>query len=1120
MGMVWTEAQRDAIESPVGSILVAAAAGSGKTQVLTSRIIERIKGGVDADRLLVVTFTRAAAAEMRARIGKALSEAVESAPSRELRRNLALLPGASICTIDSFCLDVLRQNFFQIDLSPDFTLGDAADLRLMCDGALDEVMEARYEAGERAFLRLASEYGSAKSDDALRKMILALYDKSRSFPSPEKWLDSLAEGYDNDSAERFLEREARLKISRGSAFLRKALEYAGDLTGYAERFTAEAADFETFLECGSYEELRSAVNDYAFTRLPAVRGADERKETAKALRSAAKDALSDAAKLLAVPHEHSVRFVAQTLECVEELALCAKLLDKSFSAKKRERNVLDFSDCAHAALRILGGENGEPTDAAKALRDKYEEIYIDEYQDTNALQEAIFALIAREKPNMFMVGDVKQSIYSFRQSDLTIFSDKLARCGAEEEGRVIYLSKNFRSRSGIIDAINAVFNKVMTADTGIDYKAAHALEFGAEFYPPEEDAPLCSVLRLADSERSGADELSDIESQAALIARQIRAMVDEGFKVFDGQSNLTRECRYSDFAVLGRSVSREAMAFKSIFAYAGVPVFMDVGGGESGGCEVSLLMALLSVIDNPRQDVPLASLLRSPIFGFDENDLLKIRLVNTEASFSDAFFESTDARVISAREKIESWRVLSHVLKLDELIWRLLDETEYYAFVSVFPDAAVRRANLRNLADAAAAYEKNARRSLFGFTNYIEARREKNDLSPREISEQMNVVRYMSIHKAKGLEFPIVFLFGASKPFRHNNTEQILLHTRAGAAIDYVDFARRVKFPTARTAALRELLRQETAAEEMRLFYVALTRAKERLFVVCMQRGAEKKAYLRNMELTGSDVLGASSFSDWLSMGAEASPYWLTKNVERPAPYEHTPHTERFMQPLQPSEGILQKMTYTYPHSALRSLPSKTSVSELKKAEDAFNLYDSEIRTIKPRFLSGEKASLSGSERGTAYHRFFSAIDFNDFDIKTQKERLVRKGLLTQQESDCIDCADIVKFLTSPVGERLRRASVVRREESFNIAVGANEIYDVPETVPVYVQGTIDCFFADERGIVLLDYKTDRYDDKNEIAAKYALQLELYEKAIRKKFSGAFIEKCLYMLDKHDIMYL
>ena len=943
----WTDEQWKAIAAWGNNILVAAAAGSGKTAVLVERIIRTItdaKTPVDVDRLLVVTFTNAAAGEMRQRIGEALARELEKHPdSRYLRRQLSLLNRASISTLHSFCMSVVRKFYYRLHVDPNFRIADDVESELLQEEALEALFEEEYGREDNApFFDVVDRFGSDRSDVPVQQLVRKLYDFSRSHPFPDVWLEQLAAVYEVPEGQRLddlpwtqsLVQDVRLEVAECIRMLRQALALTGLPGGpaaYAETLEADVESLEALFACQSWEALREGFKKLEFSSLKPVRkgaASDDLKARVQQLRKQVKERMEAyRQQWFGTPPAELVNHLRELAPVMRTLVRLVQAFDRRYGEAKKAKGLLDFSDLEHLCLNVLRREDAPPealvpSEAALAYREQFVEVLVDEYQDTNLVQEAILRLVSRGD-NLFMVGDVKQSIYGFRLAEPGLFLAKYKAFTptGEGSGLRIDLSRNFRSRVPVLAGTNFIFRQLMDERVGeMDYDEAAELKPGADY--PEAAEPEVELVvidrREADAadaraggddgvadtmdgrgsgegerDAEGADEsggwtdeeeLETAQLEGRFMARQIRALIERPFAVYDRRLGAMRPVTYRDIVILLRSMPSAPVIMEELKAH-GIPVYAELSGGYFEAVEVATMLSLLKVIDNPDQDIPLAAVLRSPMVGLREDELAGIRLHRPQGSFWAAVQEA--ARSLTddgVREKVrqfcqqlERWRNRARQGALSELIWQLYRETGYLDFVGGLPGGKQRQANLRALYDRARAYEATSFRGLFRFLRFVERMQERgDDLGvARALGEQEDVVRLMTIHKSKGLEFPVVFVAGLGKPFnRQDLRENVLLHKDLGAGCRFIDPVRRLSLPTVPWLAVRSRLQLASAAEEMRILYVAMTRAKEKLYLVGTVRDGEKARETWSEVARGTAEDGwrlpalarvrARSFLDWI----------------------------------------------------------------------------------------------------------------------------------------------------------------------------------------------------------------------------------------------------------------
>lgn len=1201
MANQWTEEQKQVIWLRNRNILVSAAAGSGKTAVLVERILQKItdkEHPVDIDRLLIVTFTRAAAAEMRERIGTEIQKSLMEDPDNEnLQRQETLLFHAQITTIDSFCQSVLRSYFHLIDLDPAFSIMDEGEAKLLRRDTAEELLEEQYAQASGEFELFVESFASGKNDENLIGMIWQVYEFSRSHPWPEEWLDKCKENYEINSAEELTKSEWMKQLCDQTA---QTLEDLMRVNKRAQKITQSPRGPWMYLDAllqdqeilenlakrtdyVSYAEAFSKMEKFAaLSRKKDEEVSEEKKEQVKLLRDQIKKGIT------ALKEQYFYQGPQEMVEEIQKSRVPSKMLltlaqefGRRFAKKKQERNLLDFSDLEHFALQILvRKEDGKevPTEAALSFANQFEEIMIDEYQDSNMVQELILTSISRcsmGQNNMFMVGDVKQSIYRFRLACPELFMEKYDTYTEEaSKSQKIELHKNFRSRKEVLEDVNFVFRKIMHRNLGnVEYDDNAALYAGIEFpklavnvenqYDKAPQSPLAgSEILLLD-----ADTLTDEtarEAEARMIAGKIRQIVGREL-IYDKEEKTYRRAQYRDIVILLRSISGWAETFLSVLGEMGIPAYTGTRSGYFSALEVRTILSLLQIMDNPRQDIAFAAVLASPVGGFTTEHLAEIRSLYRDCSYYEACRlyakEGSDGilaqKMTAFLEMLERFRSYVPYTPMHELLWKIYEETGYLHYASAMPAGGQRRANLEMLVEKAAAYESTSYRGLFHFVRYVEnlQKYEVDFGEASTIGEEEDTVRIMSIHKSKGLEFPVVFTAGLGKQFnRQDARSTIAIHQNYGVGCDCVDPVLRFKTPTLLKRAIQQILLQESLGEELRVLYVAMTRAKEKLYL----SGSLKKAEDTLKKWSGKagdaslpylEVRNAASMLEWI---LRAVLYEEGKQPEIPVQLytvddlyyekqESENRADEIKEQLKAAgflkeEGIpelckwlTQETAKTYPFTGSLDIQGKLSVSEIKRhsqmaeekeqAEGVIHLQkEPEIQPLVPQFL--QKKEEGGAVRGTAMHHLMQRLDFTSADtvkkVEDQIEALIRSRQMTAEEKNLVSVPAVVHFFRTDLGKRAAEAAKrgqLFREKQFVIGVPASQIrpqWDEKETV--LVQGIIDLWFYEGDEIVLADYKTDRvYPGQEELLkARYQEQLAYYEKALIQTTGCRVKEKLIY----------
>ncbi|NPC92126.1 helicase-exonuclease AddAB subunit AddA [Bacillus sp. WMMC1349] len=1213
---IWTDDQWKAIVSSGRDILVAAAAGSGKTAVLVERIIRKITtkdDPIDVDRLLVVTFTNASAAEMKHRIGVALEKELADNPaSLHLRRQLSLLNKANISTLHSFCLQVARKYYYMIDIDPAFRIADQTEAELLSDEVLDELFEEQYKKGDPAFFELVDRYTTDRHDLDLQYLVKRVYEYSRSHPNPEQWLETFVDLYDVASDSKVESLPFYTVIQEDIALIlegvRKMLMRALDVTKQpggpaprAENLLDDLAQIDQLIKNqDDFEALYELVPTVSFTRAKPCKG-DEFDpiliEEVTELRGGAKKQLeklkSDYFMWSPDKHLKSLKEMKSVIQTLVQLVIA---YGKRYMAQKKEKAIVDFSDLEHYCLAVLTRKNEagetEPSEAAQHYQHQFHEVLVDEYQDTNLVQEAILKLVAKNEHegNLFMVGDVKQSIYRFRLAEPLLFLSKYKRFTEDGSGsgQKIDLNQNFRSRSDILDSTNFLFKQLMGGKVGeIDYDEQAELKLGAT-YPPHE-ATKTEVLMIenqAQLKDEETEELETVQLETRAIASQIRHLISGQFQVYDGKTKTTRNIQYRDIVVLLRSMPWAPQMMDEL-KQQGIPVYANLASGYFEATEVSIIISLLKVVDNTYQDIPLASVLRSPIVGLEENELSLIRIQDQKVPFYEAmkaYLAASDKddklyeKLYRFDRFLKKWRVFAKNHSVAELIWDIYRDTKYLDYVGGMPGGKQRQANLRVLYDRARSYEATSFRGLFRFLRFIERMRERgNDLgTARALSEQEDVVRLMTIHSSKGLEFPVVFTAGLGRSFNMMDLNKpYLLDKELGFGTKFIHPKWRISYPTLPLIAMKKKMRRELLSEELRVLYVALTRAKEKLYLIGTVKDKEKSltkwrsaASQKEWLLPDFERFQAKSFIDFIGPALmrhrdmeDASLHPLNDEISHhPACFavnwlspselqaEDQVQTEVGKQELlalikkgQPIDGtfayqneVQTRLTWSYSHQDATQVRTKQSVSEIKRQKEYDDEYGdrSLVRQApkvsmysRPAFMMTK--GLTPAERGTAMHTVMQHLPLTHVYEKDELgcflNMLVEKEILTGEQREIIDEADILAFFDTDVGEKLQSAAWVEREIPFSMTLPSEEIYpDLNTADPILIQGMIDCLFETEEGIYLLDYKTDRIHDKFRngfteaepiLRKRYETQIQLYARAVETIIKRPLAGRILYFFD-------
>ena len=1235
MAVTWTRDQQAVIDSRGGNLLVSAAAGSGKTAVLVERIIRMISQGknpLNIDQLLVMTFTNAAAAEMRERIGAAVDQLLDQKPEDEhLWLQAALIPQAQITTIDSFCLNLIRNHYHVLDIDPSFRIGDEGELSLLRGDVLQQMLEEEYRKGEPSFLSFVEQFGRGKSDERIEGLILQAWTFAQSHPWPMEWLKECRREMKQEELKemeaapwfRFLFFDLKLQMEELSVQMEEALEVCREENGplaYEPMIQNDCRQLEAIAGAaasGDYGQIYESLSSLSFDRLASIRSKEvdpEKKAFVSGTRDRAKKAAAKCRDFYASePPDEMVEMVKKSEKALSCLLDLVEEFDRWYSDKKRDRNVVDFNDLEHMALEILWeepeeGERAEdgakppsrrPSAVADELSRQYEEILVDEYQDSNSVQEMLIAGISRERqgsPNVFMVGDVKQSIYRFRLARPELFMEKYETYGPASPYRKIELCQNFRSRDTVLESVNEVFFKIMTKSLGgIRYTEETALHPGAVF-ASQEGAGTPTELLMTDTGNDALKALDEEamdftakELEARMIAGRIREMTDgeHGLMVWDKEIGGYRRARYKDMVILLRSLSGWSEIFVNVLMNEGIPAFAQTKTGYFNTVEVETVLSLLAVIDNPIQDIPLAAVMKSPIAGMTDEEMAWLTAAaKKEASGRrdrglygawQLWLHGTDRKSVpvppevsrSVNEKltgldrlIKELRQEASCLPVHQLIELAYDRSGYYDYVCAMSGGDTRRANLDMLVEKAAAYEKTSYKGLFHFIRYIEKLKHYNtDFGEAStVDEQADTVRIMSIHKSKGLEFPIVFLAGMGKRFNKQDVySSILMDPDLGLAADWMDLDRSLKKPSLKKQAIRRRMELEAMGEELRVLYVAMTRAKEKLILTASDRSLSSKMEkwsqipLNQGQIPYTILSSASSFLDWILMclpcaGIQTREVPISTLVGQEVRRQALRQTAREdllnldlnrIYSREEERKLREELEYVYPYAGDTGLYAMLSVSELKKQgqigqdEEAIGAAawrrpeEQETGPDSPGTLSQLPYS-GGAVRGTAYHRALELLPFEKAvqaseprQVKEILDKLAEQGQLSEEERRLIWPEAIFRLAKSPLGRRLAKAQAegkLHREQQFMIGIPASCLGRENSDELVLIQGVIDAYLEEEDGLVLIDYKTDRIPDgedwKEFLLGRYQFQVACYRQALEQVTGKKVKEALIYSLEK------
>lgn len=1222
--MKWTKQQEQVITSRNRNLLVSAAAGSGKTAVLVERIIRMITEGdepLDIDRLLVMTFTNAAAAEMRERVGNAIeSRLKEDGKNEHLQMQATLVQYAQITTIHSFCLNVIRNHFNRLDIDPSFRISDEGELLLLKADVMKEMLEDFYQEGDEEFHNFVETYSTGRGDFGIEDLIQQVYEFSCSNPWPEEWFAECRKELEAQSFEamekapwmKFLMDDAKKQIEELLQQMKEAAEVCQEENGpepYLPVILEDIALLERMEQADTYEELAKKMEQAVFGRLTAIRSKDVDQEKKAYVSECRKRVKTAVGKIQSLYFPDKTEYLEKAMEgaapALTELLKLAEEFSRRFHEKKLEKNIVDFNDLEHYALEILTEERKDdsgnmirvPSREADELSREYEEILVDEYQDSNQVQETIIKCISREKwgrPNVFMVGDVKQSIYSFRLAKPELFLEKYNTYSSEESlYQKIELHQNFRSRASVLDSVNQVFFKIMTKALGnVEYTEETALHPGAVFQELSgtEDGKEglsqagCTELLLTDTDTELLKELDEEhldytarEMEARMVAAEIRKMTDpkNGLAVWDKEKEEYRLAEYRDMVILLRSVAGWGEVFLETLMNQGIPAYAESSTGYFTTREVETILALLSVIDNPMQDIPLAAVLKSPIVGLDDGELAHLTALykrnpakrqdrglygawkNYEEMYGEGRLDEEQEKVLWDKlcrfsHMLDGFRRESIYMPIHELIYEIYQTTGYYDYVSAMPAGETRKANLDMLAEKAVAYGKTSYSGLFHFIRYIENLRKYNtDFGEAStLGENDNTVRIMSIHKSKGLEFPVVFLSGVGKKFNKRDVYgKVLIDTDLGLGSDWIDTELRTKTPTLKKNAIRRKMEMDGLGEELRVLYVAMTRAKEKLVITAADKNLEnrlekwKQVPCFDGHIPFTVLSSAGSYLDWLLMGMEKGGCILLREIpagsilgrEMAVQTRRTKLKEALIDfaddreyDMEYRKELEHVFSFRYPYGQDVSLYAKMTVSELKQQGQMTDEEESQWIPTVPAFMK-EQEEERGAYRGTAYHRALELLDFQSIhSLKETREaldRLVTDRRLTQSNRKLVRSFTIWQFLDSPLGRRMKKAAEegrLHKEQQFVVGIPAKEIGLGDSQELILIQGIMDAYMEEENGLVLIDYKTD-YVEKDTsyiLKERYGLQLEYYRRALEQMTGKKVTDTIIYSMTLQEEIHV
>ena len=1176
-----TAQQQAVVENRGGSLLVSAAAGSGKTKVLVERLFRYVMAeNCNVDDFLIITYTKAAAAELRSKIASELSKRLAETPGdAHLRQQLLRVYQADIKTVDAFCTGLLRENTHLLSregdrhaMTPDFRVLDEGDAGLVRQRVLERVLVEFYEELDEGQALLADTLGAGRDDRALVALVLELYEKIQSHAYPEKWLlekERLWDALDGDFTETVyaqeLLRSVRRKAGHWKTLLLDACErMAGDdalENGYGTRFQQAAEGFAALSQAESWESAREAESLIVFPRLSTPKGRKDEPDVVafKQIWDSCKEERNKKLHtLLDVSGQEAMEDLRAVAPAMKALLRLAGAFGEAYRAEKLRMNAADFSDQEHLALQLLVAEDGGPTRLGMQVASRYQEILVDEYQDTNEVQNAIFRAVSKEGKNIFTVGDVKQSIYRFRLADPTIFLKKYNRFksyeeAAEGEERKISLSKNFRSRQEVLDAANFIFSNILSVEMGeMEYGSEEALHFGAAYYPERGDCQ--TEFHLIDAHMRSAENdrpVKKLTAEARFVARRIHDLLTEQYPV-TGEDGVLRPCRPENFVILMRSPSSRTAAFSAALAEWEIPCSFEESGDFFHTMEVTVVMALLELVDNPRQDVPLIAVLRSPLFGFTPDRLAEIRGKCPKGEFYDAVVQDGGEDCCRFLELLNSLRSAARDMSVHRLLWHLYNTLNVLGVFGAMDSGEARKENLIALSRHAERFESSGYKGLFAFVTQLRRLLEQDQAPITKASAAVNGVRLMSIHKSKGLEFPIVILADLEHSFsRQDFLTMVLVHPEMGLGPKRIDLERKIKYPTMARLAIEEKLRRENLSEEQRILYVAMTRPKEKLILVDSVYGAagrlQKLAPLASCPVLPEAVAGRGCFGDWLLLPLlcrpEAKPLREYGDLElsdrlyvgedRPwevfvhdaEAFRNTPGGSLEEENVKAAEAAFEPglLAFRYPYACETLLPAKVTATQLKGralddeiAENA--AHTPYIRPLSQPKFRRENKGLTAAERGTATHLVLQYLNFSNRDVRGQMQLLLTRELITQEQADAVDVASLERFLNSKLAEEIRQGRNLLREYRFTQLLEASA-YDSSAQAGdhILLQGVVDCCFETDQGLTVVDFKTDRVrtdEELEERVQRYRNQLGAYSLALEKVLEKKVVRRALYFLPR------
>ncbi len=1104
---------------------------------------------------------------------------------------MTLLNISNICTIDSFCLEIVKNHFYELDnVSPNFRIADSTEIEILKEEILEEMFEEKYQIEEENFLDLIRTYTGYKDDTPLKDLVRKIHNYISSTPFPKQWLNDAVEMFNLEEQD-LMDKDFKQTIWGKELLLELNEEIEDDIMVLedAKKLLIGNPDLEQYLQTlqsdiSQMQQLQKSLltwdlayeisqNIHFITWPRKTNFVSQAKDEAKTIRDVVKEKFNKKInKLLVVNSKQACQDIYDMYKILKKLENLILEFDEKFSKAKREQNIVDFSDIEHFALQIF--QNKE---ICKIYAEKFEEIAIDEYQDSNKVQECILTAISREN-NMFMVGDVKQSIYKFRQAMPELFLEKYKKyekVGQKNSvGTKIQLFKNFRSRSNVLDFTNIIFENIMSETLGdVEYTEEEYLNLGATDYE-ENNQNLKTEIDIIqttggkeiveefeetdeDYELPEQEYLEDIDIEARHIANKIEELIKSKYQIYDRKRKNFRDISPKDIVILLRSTKDKAQIYEQELIKKNLPVFSDSTQDYLETIEIQTIMNLLKIIDNPVQDIPLVTVLRSPIAGFSDDELVEIRLSDKNANFYECMQKSKINVSNELREKIEGflnqlaeWRKQIEYLALDEFIWKIYVDTGYYNYVGLMTNGMQRQANLEILFERAKQYESASFKGLYNFINFMERLKVSNgDMgAAKMIGENDDVIRIMSIHKSKGLEFPVVFLANANKQFNKQDIyrDSVLLHQTYGIGAKYIDYQMQIRYDTLARQAVRNRIEVESLAEEMRILYVALTRAKEKIYITLAGKDIIKKLEelqkqvsiykLNDGKINPILLKKCKSYFEWIWLVylynkdkmKDIINYKIfekndledileqTNQVQEKIDLEKALGLSKYTSDKTIAKDLQDQIEYKYSYIDTINLPTKMSVSEIKKKNIEGS--NSEITLKKPEFLKNDaEHELTGAQKGTLMHLCMQKLDISkSYNLESLNEflnDLKENNIISQKEKEVINVQKLYNFTQSDIWKELQTAKLVEREKPFYMKIPAKEIYQEEVEGNILVQGMIDLYYINQKNeLVLLDYKTDYVKDINELIEKYKIQLDIYRRALEESLQRKVDKVYIYSI--------